>query len=99
LKLGLDLVYQDSLEVYVLKAMAIFNLDFSSKKQLNIVFQSLKPEIRFSSTKRSKVNISTEDKTMILVFKAKDTSALRAAINSYLRLVGVVMKLQKIAEY
>jgi len=81
-----------------MKAQAIVKLYFSSKRQLYVVLNSLKPEIKTSSTKRSKVDIFTETKKLVLNFKAKDTSALRAAINSYLRLINMAMTLQNLTK-
>ena len=81
-----------------MKAQAIIRLNFSSEKQLKVVLQALKPETETSSTNRSKVNLTVDGHSLILDFRAKDTSALRAAINSYLRLIGVAMDLQKFAE-
>ena len=81
-----------------MKAQAIVHLNFSSKKQLQVVLQALKPESKTSSTHRSKVHMTTENQSLILNFKATDTSALRASMNSYLRLIGVAMDLQKIVE-
>jgi tRNA threonylcarbamoyladenosine modification (KEOPS) complex Pcc1 subunit len=78
-----------------MKAQASVRLHFSSEKQLQAVLQALKPETETSSTSRSKVQMKTENNNLILEFTAKDTSALRAAMNSYLRLIGVAMNLQK----
>ena len=80
----------------MMKAQAIVRLNFISKKQLNVVLQALKPEILISSTNRSKVNMSTENQTLNLEFIALDTSALRASMNSYLRLIGVAINLKKL---
>jgi len=81
-----------------MKAQAVIRLNFSSEKQLKVVLQALRPETETSSTPRSKVHMTTEQQRLILEFKAKDTSALRAAMNSYLRLIGVAMNLQKLTE-
>ena len=81
-----------------MKAQAFVRLNFSSEKQLQVVLQALKPETDTSSTPRSKVHLKTENQSLILEFRATDTSALRAAINSYLRLIGVAMNLQKFTE-
>ena len=79
-----------------MKAQAVVRLNFSSEKQLNVVLQALKPETETSSTHRSKVHVKTEDQSLVLDFRATDTSALRAAMNSYLRLISVAMNLQKL---
>ena len=68
-----------------MKAQAIIRLNFSSEKQLKVVLEALKPETRTPPTRRSKVQIKGEGNSLTLNFKASDTSALRAAINSYLR--------------
>ena len=81
-----------------MKAKAVVRLKFSSEKQLNVVLQALKPETEISSTHRSKVHVKTEDQSLVLDFRATDTSALRAAMNSYLRLISVAMNLQKLIE-
>jgi len=81
-----------------MKAQAVIRLNFSSKKSLNVVLGALKPETETSSTSRSKVDMKTEGQMLILDFRATDTSALRAAMNSYLRLIGVAMNVQKLTE-
>lgn len=68
-----------------MKTQAIIRLNFSTEKQLKIVLEALKPETRTPPTRRSKVQIKGEGNSLTLNFKASDTSALRAAINSYLR--------------
>jgi len=78
-----------------MKAQAVIRLNFSSEKQLQVVLQALRPETETSATPRSKVHMKTEDQSLILEFRARDTSALRASMNSYLRLIGVAMNLQK----
>lgn len=78
-----------------MKAQAVIRLNFSSQKQLEVVLQALKPETETSSTSRSEVDMTVEGQNLVLDFRAKDTSALRAAVNSYLRLIGVAMDLQK----
>ena len=81
-----------------MKAQAVIRMKFSSEKQLKVVLGALKPETETSSTSRSKVGMKTEGQTLILDFRTTDTSALRAATNSYLRLIGVAMNLQKFGE-
>jgi len=67
-----------------MSAKASVRLRFQSREQLESVFKALEPETRTSLTKRSKVKITKEDDALNLTFEATDTSALRAAINSYL---------------
>jgi len=70
-----------------MSATATVRLKFRRKEQLSAVFEALEPETRIASSSRSKVMVRREDKTLTLVFEAKDTSALRAALNSYLHWV------------
>ncbi len=68
-----------------MKAQAIIRLNFSSEKQLKVVLEALKPETKTPPTRRSKVQMKGEGNSLTLNFRARDTSALRAAVNSYLR--------------
>ena len=68
-----------------MKAQAVIRLSFSSEDQLKVVLEALKPETTAPSTRRSKVQMKVEGDSLTLNFEARDTSALRAAINSYLR--------------
>lgn len=81
-----------------MKAQALIRLNFSSKKQLKVVLKALKPETKTPSTHRSKVHIRSEGYNLTLNFRARDTSALRATINSYLRLVNMAINIQKLIE-
>jgi len=67
-----------------MNAVATVRLKFRRKEQLLAVFEALKPETRTAVSSRSKVSVKKEDETLVLVFEARDTSALRAALNSYL---------------
>lgn len=78
-----------------MNAQAVVRLEFLSEKQLKVVLEALKPETE-TSTNRSKVHMKTNNQSLILEFNARDTSALRASMNSYLRLIGVAMNLQKL---
>lgn len=67
-----------------MSARASVRLKFQSEEQLESIFKALEPETRTSLTKRSKVRMRREGNSLSLTFEATDTSALRAAINSYL---------------
>ena len=81
-----------------MKALSIIRLSFSSKKQLEVVQDAFKPETQTPSTRRSKVQMKGEGNSLTLDFRARDTSALRAAINSYLRQTGMVINVLKSIE-
>lgn len=73
-----------------MKTQATVNLRFLSKERLKIALKALRPETNFSSTGRSKVRVEGEGNRLRLFFEARDTSALRAALNSYLRWVVAI---------
>lgn len=73
------------------KTKATVRLKFSSERQLEIVFNSLKPEIENPSTMRSKANLEKEGMFLILRIEAKDTVALRAALNAHLRWIDSML--------
>lgn len=69
---------------------ATISIDFPSEKHLKIVLDALGPETRISVTSRSKVHVEGEGTRLKLIFETTDTSALRAALNSYLRWIVVI---------
>ncbi len=69
---------------------ATLKLKFQEKRQLDAIFRALEPETRVKLASRSKVDIRRQDGFLVLVFEAKDTSALRAAINSYLHWIRLM---------
>lgn len=73
-----------------MKARAVVRLRFQSKDHLNTVLKALKPETEKPLTSRSRVQIKGEGKVLALIFEARDTSALRAVTNSYLRWIALV---------
>ncbi|MCK4477980.1 hypothetical protein KAU88_05590 [Candidatus Bathyarchaeota archaeon] len=68
-----------------MKRNAVIHFELASKKQLEILLNALMPETKKPATSRSKVSIKGEGKKLIIRIEAKDTSALRATLNSYLR--------------
>ena len=74
-----------------MKAATMIALHFPSKAHLEMVLKALKPETEMHpSTRRSRVKVSSKQNSLILNFEAKDTSALRASINSYLRWIMLI---------
>jgi len=80
-----------------MKAQAVIRLNFSSEKQLKVVLEALKPETR-TAPRRSKVHVKGEGNSLTLIFEATDTSALRAAINSYLRFTSMAINVLGLME-
>lgn len=83
-----------------MKANAVLRLKFPSERHLKIVCKALEPEVRKTPTMRSRAFLEKDDTFLILKIEAKDTVALRASVNAYLRwidsmrnVLGVLEKL------
>jgi len=76
-----------------LKAFATIRVKLASEKHVEIVFDALEPETRSSPSKRSRTFLDKEDDTLVLRFEARDTTALRASINSYLRWINLTISI------
>lgn len=73
-----------------MKARAVVRLMFRSEDHLRVALKALKPETEKPLTSRSRVQIRGEGKFLTLILEARDTSALRAVTNSYLRWIALV---------
>ena len=67
--------------------MIICNLKIELKNP-SAVLKALKPDIE--TAKRFEVDLKVSQKHLNLEIKAKDISAMRAALNSYLRLISTI---------
>ena len=81
-----------------MKAQATVRLNFVLRKTVASSSASAEARNRNFVYSPLKGHMTAEGQGLVLDFKAKDTSALRAAINSYLRLIGVAMDLQKFTD-
>ncbi|MDH7592870.1 MAG: KEOPS complex subunit Pcc1 [Methanomicrobiales archaeon] len=67
---------------------------------MDLIYRSLAPEQEDGFGFRSHADIYLEnDRLLVLHVKAGDTSALRAALNMWLRLVNVASEMQEIANH
>ncbi len=73
-----------------MKRTARINIELASEELSKILFQTLLPETKKPATSRSKVSLQSQDKDLTIYIEARDTSAFRATLNSYLRLVVLV---------
>ena len=71
--------------MHEMRAKAAISLRFPSQSTLHATLQALKPETRATLSRRCRTQIQTKGNYLTLTIEAHDTSALRAAINSYLR--------------
>jgi tRNA threonylcarbamoyladenosine modification (KEOPS) complex Pcc1 subunit len=81
-----------------MKTKAIVRLQFSSEKHLTTLLKALAPEIDAPPTRRAKTTLGKEGKFLILKVEAKDTVALRATLNAYLRWIGSTVNVLKTIE-
>ncbi|MCW3997886.1 MAG: KEOPS complex subunit Pcc1 [Candidatus Bathyarchaeota archaeon] len=70
-----------------MKAKSTIRIKISSEEHLLSLLEALRPETKRPG-KRSKVNIDRDGSFIILNVEAKDTVALRATLNTYLRWIG-----------
>ena len=73
---------------------AIFEFNFDSIKERKIIAESLTPEIK-NKIPKTKCEMKTKDKTIILKVESEDLSSLRAASNSYLRWINTALTVKK----
>jgi len=73
-----------------MKSHVVVRLNFPSERRLEIVLGALQPETRAPPSFRSRVKVEGVGTTLTLSFEASDISALRAALNSYLRWVNLI---------
>ena len=64
---------------------------FADEKTVQIITQSLLPELP-KDILQTKVTLTVEDTTLILHIKGSQTSAVRAACNSYFRWIETAYK-------
>jgi tRNA threonylcarbamoyladenosine modification (KEOPS) complex Pcc1 subunit len=80
------------------KTTASIRLKFSDTKQLAATFIALKPEITSPINRRASVDLHVCDCFLVLVITAKDTVALRAMVNAYLRWITSTVNVIEVIE-
>jgi KEOPS complex subunit Pcc1 len=81
-----------------MKAKATIRLKFSTEQQAETILKSLKPETEHPTTARSHTTLQKEGKRLTLKVEAKDTVALRATLNAYLRWINSILNVFKVLE-
>ena len=76
--------------MYIAKAKV--EIDFEDPVIAKNIFASIKPEENSVPSKRAVTRILLENTKIFLLIDATDTVILRAAINSYLRLIKVAQE-------
>jgi len=81
-----------------MKAKSVVRLNFSSERHLEIVSEALKPEVKKPATRRSRANLKIRDKILVLEVEARDTVALRASLNAFLRWINSTANVLEVIE-
>lgn len=79
-----------------LEANSVITLSFKDSETAQIVRNSLKPEELLPKASRAEVKISVRENILSLDINARDTAALRAATNSFLRWAATARDMTKI---
>jgi KEOPS complex subunit Pcc1 len=74
-----------------MSAKAVIRLKCLSKRHLETVFRALKPEVMKTATVRSRTKMEKDGIFLVLKVEAKDTVALRATLNAYLRWINSIL--------
>ena len=76
-------------------AEARISVLFRSRQQMEAIAEALRPEILHPAGEKAQASVTKRGKMLKLHFKARDSSALRAIMTSYLRLLAVAVNVSK----
>jgi tRNA threonylcarbamoyladenosine modification (KEOPS) complex Pcc1 subunit len=76
-----------------MRAKAVIRLKFLSQRDLTVVLKGLEPEVKKPATMRFRASLEKNGKFLIVKVEAKDTVALRAALNAYLRWINSIINI------
>ena len=79
-------------------ARANVRLKFASEKQLTSLLCALTPETEAPPTRRANIRIEKNGEFLTIEVEAKDTVALRATINAYLRWINSTMNVIEVVK-
>jgi tRNA threonylcarbamoyladenosine modification (KEOPS) complex Pcc1 subunit len=71
-------------------------LRFATEGQLLIVLNSLDPEARTPTSHRARTTMEKECNYLVVSIEAKDTVALRASFNAYMRWINSIMNVLEV---
>jgi tRNA threonylcarbamoyladenosine modification (KEOPS) complex Pcc1 subunit len=73
-------------------ASAKLDVQTKSRRLADAIAKSLSPEIDHPAGSKAHVRVKVERRKLKLTFQARDATALRAVMNSYLRMIGACLK-------
>lgn len=82
-----------------MRAKAAVRLRFSDEKRLVALVDALTPEVKGQMASRSEVTLKCDSRVLVLDVEAKDTVALRACLNAYLRWINSAVNVLETLDY
>jgi len=79
-------------------ATAKLSIKLNSRRLAASIAKSLSPETSHPAGSKSRVRVRVEQKKLELTFLARDAIALRAIMNSYLRMIRACLKVTEAIE-
>jgi len=74
------------------RASASLRIGFRTLRQMHAIADALRPETAHPASGKGRVKIVTRGRLLTFHFEAKDSTALRAIISSYLRMLAASLK-------
>jgi len=81
-----------------MKVRAECKFFFSDEQHLDTVFNALKPEVDKPTTARSMATVGRDGSFLVLKVEARDSVALRATLNAYLRWMNSIMNVLELLQ-
>ena len=75
---------------------SVIDLFFKNPETAEIVYDSLKPEELLPKASRAEIEIKVRENILSINVNARDTAALRATINSFLRWAAIARDMTKV---
>ena len=79
-------------------ATAKLSIQINSRRLAAAIARSLSPEIDHPAGSKAQVRVRVEQRRLELTFLARDATALRATMNSYLRMIAACLKVTEAVE-
>jgi tRNA threonylcarbamoyladenosine modification (KEOPS) complex Pcc1 subunit len=79
-------------------AKAEIRLKLANQKQVQTLLDALSPEANAPVTRRANIKLQKDGLFLVLEVEAKDTVALRATLNAYLRWINSTINVMQFVE-
>jgi tRNA threonylcarbamoyladenosine modification (KEOPS) complex Pcc1 subunit len=79
-------------------AKAEIRLKLANQKQVQTLLDALSPEANAPVTRRANIKLQKDGLFLVLAVEAKDTVALRATLNAYLRWINSTINVMQFVE-